>query len=41
MEFAVEMASGGMIHIAGFMMIGTRVQKLLGGCTHRHTHAAR
>jgi hypothetical protein len=38
MEYAVKVASCGMISIPSFMNIGKRIQKLLGGYTYRHTN---
>jgi hypothetical protein len=35
-EVSVEMGSGAMIYIPGFMKIGSGIQKLIGGI-HRHT----
>jgi hypothetical protein len=42
MKYAIEMASGGMIYIPGFIQIGSGMQKFLcvgggGGYTYRHT----
>jgi hypothetical protein len=37
MKYAVEMASGGIIYIPGFIKISSGVQKLLGGATHTDT----
>jgi hypothetical protein len=31
MEYAIEMGSGGMIHIPSFMTVGSGIQTLLGG----------
>jgi hypothetical protein len=36
MKYAVEMASGVMMYIPGFIKIGSGIQKLIGGI-HRHT----
>jgi hypothetical protein len=38
MKCAVAMASGGMIYIPNVMKIGTGVQNLLGGYTHRQQY---
>jgi hypothetical protein len=35
MKYAVEMGSGAMIYIPSFIMIGSGIQKLIGGI-HRH-----
>jgi hypothetical protein len=35
MKYAVEMGSGDMIYIPGFMKIGSGIQKMIGGI-HRH-----
>jgi hypothetical protein len=37
MNCAVEMGSGAMIYIPGFIKTGSGIQKLLGGGIHRHT----
>jgi hypothetical protein len=37
MKHAAEMGSGAMIHIPGFIKIGSGIQKLTWGI-HRHTH---
>jgi hypothetical protein len=34
-KYAIEMASGVMIHIQSFMNIGSSIQKLLRGVAHR------
>jgi hypothetical protein len=36
MKYAVEIGSGGMIYIPNFIVIGSGIQKLIGGI-HRHT----
>jgi hypothetical protein len=36
MKYAVEMGSGAMICMPSFIMIGSGIQKLIGGI-HRHT----
>jgi hypothetical protein len=41
MKYAIEMASGGMIYVPSFMIIGTGIQNLLDGIhlqAHRHIH---
>jgi hypothetical protein len=38
MNYAVEMASGGVIYIPRFIKVGSGGQKLLWGDTHRDTH---
>jgi hypothetical protein len=40
MNYAVEMGSGVMIYIPGFMKTGSGIQKLLGGDTHTDTQTA-
>jgi hypothetical protein len=37
MTYSVEMASGGIVYIPGFIEIGAGVKKLLGGDTHTQT----
>jgi hypothetical protein len=40
MKYTVEMGSGAMIYILGFIKIGSGIQKLLGG-SHTDTQSAR
>jgi hypothetical protein len=35
MKYAVEMGSGAMIYIPGFIKTGSGIQKLMGGYTYR------
>jgi hypothetical protein len=37
-EYGVEIVSCSMIYIPSFIKIGSGIQKLIGGYTHRHTH---
>jgi hypothetical protein len=37
MEYAVEMSSGTMIYILSFIMVGSGIQKLIGGFTNTQT----
>jgi hypothetical protein len=37
MKYAVEMGSGSIIYVPGFVEFGLGFQKLLRGCTYRHT----
>jgi hypothetical protein len=37
MKYTIEMASGAMIYIPGFIQIGSGIQKLIGGDTHTQT----
>jgi hypothetical protein len=37
MKYAVEMGSGAMIYIPSFVMIGSGIQKLIGGYTDTQT----
>jgi hypothetical protein len=37
MEYAVEMGSGDVIHLAVFIKTDSGTQKLMGGRIHRHT----
>jgi hypothetical protein len=41
MKYAVKMGSGGMICMPSFIMIGSGIQKLLGGDMHTDTQTAR
>jgi hypothetical protein len=41
MNYAVEMCSGAMIYVPGFMKTGSGIQKLLWGDTHTDTPTAR
>jgi hypothetical protein len=38
MKYAVEMGSGAMMYVPGFIKIGSVIQKLIKGDTHTHTH---
>jgi hypothetical protein len=40
-EISNEMALGGMIYTPNLIKIGSGVQTMLGGETHRHTHCDR
>jgi hypothetical protein len=37
MQYSVEMGSGAMIHMRGFIKVGLGIKKLIGGI-HRHRH---
>jgi hypothetical protein len=37
MKYAVEMGSGALMYIPSFIEIGSSIQKLMRGGTHRHT----
>jgi hypothetical protein len=38
MEYAVEMGSGAVIYVPGFIKIGSGIQKLILGDTQTHRH---